>query len=88
MIAEHFHSVSLEQVYATTLYYLRNREQLDAYLADWLAFRRTAHEQQERNLPLVIAPSAPTQGGTAANRVNVDGTPLSAGRTCRSLGTG
>jgi uncharacterized protein (DUF433 family) len=53
-IAERFHSVSLEQVYATILYYLRNREQLDAYLADWLAFSRTVREQQEQNPPPVI----------------------------------
>src|SRR6188768_2973456 len=43
-IAERFHTVSLEQVYATILYYLRHREQLDAYLTDWLAFSRTARE--------------------------------------------
>jgi uncharacterized protein (DUF433 family) len=53
-IAERFHTVNLEQVYATILYYLRNREQLDAYLADWLAFSRTVREQQEQNPPSVI----------------------------------
>jgi len=44
-IAERFHSVSLEQVYATILYYLRDREQIDAYLADWLAFGQKACPQ-------------------------------------------
>jgi uncharacterized protein (DUF433 family) len=53
-IAERFRSVSLEQVYATILYYLRNRKQLDAYLADWLAFSRTVREQQEENPAPVI----------------------------------
>jgi uncharacterized protein (DUF433 family) len=53
-IAAHFHTVSLEQVFATILYYLRNREQLDAYLADWLAFGRTAREAQEQNPPPVV----------------------------------
>jgi uncharacterized protein (DUF433 family) len=53
-IAARFHTVSLEQVYATILYYLRNREQLDAYLADWLAFSRSAREAQEQNLPPAV----------------------------------
>jgi uncharacterized protein (DUF433 family) len=53
-IAERFHTVSLEQVYATILYYLRDRKQLDAYLADWLAFSRTARDQQEQNPPPVV----------------------------------
>ena len=53
-IAERFHTMSLEQVYATILYYLRNREQLDDYLADWLAFSRTARDAQEQNPPPVI----------------------------------
>jgi len=46
--------VSLEQIYATILYYLRNRAQLDAYLADWLAFGQAAREAQERNPPSVV----------------------------------
>jgi uncharacterized protein (DUF433 family) len=54
VIAERFHTVSLEQVYAAILYYLRNREQLDAYMADWLAFSRTAREAQERNPPPIV----------------------------------
>jgi uncharacterized protein (DUF433 family) len=53
-IAERFHTVSLEQVYATILYYLRNREQVDAYLTEWLAFSRSAREAQERNPPAAV----------------------------------
>ena len=53
-IAERFHTVSLEQVYATILYYLRHREQLDGYLTDWLAFSRTAREAQEQNPPPLV----------------------------------
>ncbi len=33
---------------------LRNRERLDAYLTDWLAFSRTAREAQERDPPPVV----------------------------------
>lgn len=53
-IAERFHTLSLEQVYTTILYYLRNRERLDTYLADWLEFSRSVREAQERNPPPVI----------------------------------
>ncbi len=53
-IALSFHTVSLEQIYATILYYLRNREQLDAYLAGWLAFSRSSREAQEQAPPMVV----------------------------------
>jgi len=35
-IAAQYPSLSLEQVYATITYYLRNKERLSAYLAGWL----------------------------------------------------
>jgi uncharacterized protein (DUF433 family) len=54
-IAARFHTLSLEQVYATILYYLQNRERLDAYLADWLEFGRQARAEQQANPPAVIA---------------------------------
>jgi uncharacterized protein (DUF433 family) len=53
-IAEKFYTVSLDQVYATILYYLRNKESVEAYLADWLAFSRSAREVQERTPPPVV----------------------------------
>ena len=53
-IAETFYTLSLDQVYATILYYLRNKESVEAYLADWLAFSHNAREAQERNPPPVI----------------------------------
>jgi uncharacterized protein (DUF433 family) len=53
-IAARFHTLDLAQVYATILYYLRNREQLDAYVAEWLAFSQRAREAQDLNLPPAI----------------------------------
>ncbi len=50
-IQQSFPSLSLDQVYATILYYLRNREQVDAYLADWLEWGRRMREEQNRNPP-------------------------------------
>ncbi|MBE9193014.1 DUF433 domain-containing protein [Gloeocapsopsis crepidinum LEGE 06123] len=48
-IAQQFHTVTLEQVYATILYYLHHQSEVDAYLADWLEFSRTMRENQQRN---------------------------------------
>jgi len=53
-IAARFPSLTLEQVYATILWYLHDRERLTDYLADWLAFSSTARKHQERNPPPVI----------------------------------
>jgi uncharacterized protein (DUF433 family) len=48
-IAERFPSLSLEQVYATILYYLRNRQQVEAYMADWLEWGERMREEQARH---------------------------------------
>jgi len=53
-IARRFPTLSLEQIYATVLYYLRNREKIDAYLTDWLEYGRLMREDQERNPPPVV----------------------------------
>ncbi len=47
-IAEQFPTVSLEQVYAAILYYLRNREMVERYVAEWIAFSRDACIEQNR----------------------------------------
>jgi len=50
-IVASYPSLALDEVYATILYYLRNREAIDRYLADWRDFSRTAREQQRRDPP-------------------------------------
>ena len=50
-IAQRFHTVTLEQVYATILYYLQNREKVGAYLEDYLEYCRKAREEYEKNPP-------------------------------------
>ena len=47
-------SGSHEQVYATILYYLHNKEAVEAYLADWLEYCRTSREDFFRNPPPVV----------------------------------
>ncbi len=46
-IAAQFPTLSLEEVYATILYYLRNRETVSAYLADWLEQGEQARAAQD-----------------------------------------
>ena len=42
-----------QQVYATILYYLHNKEFVSAYIADWLEHGHRAREEQKRNPPPV-----------------------------------
>ena len=53
-IAERFYTLTLEQVYATILYYLQNREKVSTYLTDYLEYCRTAREEYEKNPPLGV----------------------------------
>lgn len=54
-IEQSYLTITLEQVYATILYYLRDREAVTAYLADWLEFSDQMQEEQRRNpRPVVV----------------------------------
>lgn len=44
-----FQTVTLEQIYATILYYLRDRKKVGQYLSDWLAWSQQQYEEQQRN---------------------------------------
>jgi len=50
-IAHRLPTLTLDQVYAAILYYLRNRPQMDAYLADWLEWSYRVREEQRQNPP-------------------------------------
>ena len=54
-IVRSYPSLSLEQVYATILYYLHNIETVTAYLEEWLESTRRAQEEQERNPPPFVS---------------------------------
>ena len=49
VIADHYYTPTLEQVYATILYSLQNREKVGAYLEDYLEYCRKAREEQAKN---------------------------------------
>jgi uncharacterized protein (DUF433 family) len=53
-IAASYSTLTLEQVYATILYYLHNQEQVTAYIEEWLEWGRRMREEQDRNPPLVV----------------------------------
>lgn len=54
-IAQSYPSVTLEQVYATILYYLHNKESVSTYLTDWLEHGHKMREEQRRNpSPVVV----------------------------------
>jgi len=53
-IDERFYSINLEQVYATILYYLHNKEAVHQYMANWIDFGRRMREEQEKNPDPVI----------------------------------
>src|SRR5207249_9662433 len=48
-VAERFDALTLEQVYATILYYLANRESVSAYLTAWLAYGERARAMQAKD---------------------------------------
>ena len=51
VIVDRYYTLTLEQVYATILYYLQNQEEVGAYLDDYLKYCQTAREEYEKNPP-------------------------------------
>lgn len=52
-IAQSYPSLTLEQVYATILYYLHNKDAISQYLANWLEWGEQQRKVQELNPPAV-----------------------------------
>lgn len=50
-IGQIFPTLQLEQIYATILYYLCNKAQVDRYMANWLEFGQRGREQQALHPP-------------------------------------
>ena len=48
-IANIYTSLTLEQVYATILYYLHNKEAVGQYITEWLEWGEKMREEQRRN---------------------------------------
>ena len=54
-IQAQFPTLSLEQIYATILYYLHNRQAVDAYLAAWIELGEQMLAEQRRNPSPAVA---------------------------------
>jgi uncharacterized protein (DUF433 family) len=48
-VAQTYPSLSIEQVYATILYYLHNKEAVSQYVADWLEWSHQQRKAQQLN---------------------------------------
>ena len=48
-IAQRFDTLTLDEVYATILYYLRNKDSVSDYLTRWIEYGRRARAAQERD---------------------------------------
>ena len=53
-IQQHFPTLTLEEIQATILYYLHNREKVEAYITAWLEWGDRMREEQDRNPPPVV----------------------------------
>ncbi len=53
-IAQTYPQLSLEQIYATILYYLHNQTQIAQYLTDWLNYCAQAEREQDTNPPAIL----------------------------------
>jgi len=53
-IAVTYPTLTLEQVYATILYYLHNKKAVETYLAEWLQWSHRMREEQRLNPPPVV----------------------------------
>lgn len=53
-IADIYINLTLEQIYATILYFLHNQEDVTQYMADWLNYCRESEKEQIENPPEYI----------------------------------
>ncbi len=74
-IVQSYPSLTLDQVYATILYYHRHKEAVSKYIADWLEYCRLAREEQERNPPPALVRLRKIKAEREAAK-KVDGPPI------------
>ncbi len=48
-IANIYTNLTLEQIYATILYFLHNKTQITQYMADWLSYCQESERQSQEN---------------------------------------
>ena len=75
-IANIYTSLTLEQVYATILYYLHNKEAVGKYITEWVEWGDKMREEQRRNPPAVTEKLRKFKAERDARR-KVDANPVS-----------
>jgi uncharacterized protein (DUF433 family) len=53
-IAQTYPSLTLEQVYATILYYLHNKQEVSNYVGNWLEYCLKSEREQDENPPSCV----------------------------------
>lgn len=53
-IAQTYSQLTLEQIYATILYYLHHRDAIAQYLTNWLNYCAQAEREQDKNPPEIV----------------------------------
>jgi uncharacterized protein (DUF433 family) len=53
-IAQNYPSVTLEQIYATILYYLHNKEAVNKYLEKWIEYCLKSEQEYDKNSPAFV----------------------------------
>lgn len=75
-IANIYTSLTLEQIYATILYYLHNKEAVGKYITEWVEWGDKMREEQRRNPPPVTEKLRKFKAERDARR-KVDANPVS-----------
>jgi uncharacterized protein (DUF433 family) len=70
-IARRFDTLTLEQVYATILYYLQNQDAVRDYLTKWLEFGRRERESQNQRFPDFVDKIRRLRGEASAHPTTV-----------------
>ncbi len=65
-IAQTFPQLTLEQIYATILYYLHNRAAVEQYLSNWLNYCAEAERTQDENPPEIVRKLKPLKAAPTA----------------------
>lgn len=69
-IAQTYPSVTLEQVYATILYYLHNKEAVSNYLEKWIEYCLKSEQEYDKNTPPFVVRLRQIKAQEAAKQIS------------------
>jgi hypothetical protein len=75
-IGQIYPTLTLEQIHATILYYLHEKERVSQYRADWLKHCQKGEQEQERNPPAFVEKMRKFKAERAAEAQNIKKTSL------------